>query len=140
MFYLGTFKHTLDAKNRLFIPARFRESIGSEFVLFKSPDRCISIYDNDAFEKLIEQVSMLTDTAEGRKQAKMLTRSATTVLQDKQGRFTVPADYVKYASLGNEVVITGEANRLEIWSKEAYEAQQAEMENASAEDYPQIRY
>ena len=52
VYYLGTFFHTLDAKGRLFTPARFRENIGEEFVLFKSPDKCISIYDNANFEKM----------------------------------------------------------------------------------------
>lgn len=140
MFYLGTFFHKLDAKNRLFIPARFRESIGAEFVLFKSPDKCISIYDNKTFEGLLEQVSRLTDTAEGRRQAKFLTHAAVTTLQDQQGRFTVPEDFIAYAALGRDVVITGEANRLEIWSKEAYDAQNAEMSSACAEDYPKIFY
>lgn len=140
MFYLGTFFHTLDAKNRLFIPARFREHVGTEFVLFKSPDKCISIYDNETFEGLLKQVSTLTDTPEGRRQAKYLTHSAVTTLQDKQGRFTVPVDFIAYASLSTDVVITGEANHLEIWSKKAYDAQTAEMTNASADDYPRIRY
>ena len=43
MHFLGTFQHTLDAKNRLFIPARFREGLGERFVVMRSPDKCLFI-------------------------------------------------------------------------------------------------
>ena len=50
MFYLGKFNHTLDSKNRLFVPARFREKLGSDFVLFMMPDPCLALYDSDNFD------------------------------------------------------------------------------------------
>ncbi len=105
----GTYQHTLDAKGRLFIPARFRENIGEEFVLFKSPDKCIYIYDNANFEKLVDQVKMLSRTPKEREMQRHFFASAITVTMDKQGRFTVPQDFIDYASLGTEVVLTGEA-------------------------------
>ena len=140
MHYLGTFYHTLDAKGRLFVPARFREKLGEEFVLFKAPDKCLYIYDNDGFDKLIEQVTMLSRTAEGRNQQRTFFDAAFTVTMDKQGRFTVPQKFIEYANLGSEVVITGEATRLEIWSKEAYDARIAASEDLPPEAYPEIYY
>ncbi len=140
MYYLGTFFHTLDAKGRLFVPARFRENLGEEFVLFKSPDKCISIYDNANFEKLIDQVKMLSRTPKEREMQRRFFASAVTVTMDKQGRFTVPQDYIEYASLGTEVVLTGEANRLEIWSKASHDAREAAAAALSPEDYPEIIY
>ncbi len=140
MYYLGTFFHTLDAKGRLFIPARFRENIGEEFVLFKSPDKCIYIYDNANFEKLVDQVKMLSRTPKEREMQRHFFASAITVTMDKQGRFTVPQDFIDYASLGTEVVLTGEANRLEIWSKAAHDAREAAAAELTPEDYPEIIY
>ena len=140
MHYLGTFFHTLDAKGRVFVPARFRENIGEEFVLFKSPDKCIAIYDNANFDKLIDQVKMLSRTPQEREMQRRFYASAITVNMDKQGRFTVPQDYIDYAGLGAEVVITGEANRLEIWSKSAHDAREAASAALSPEDYPEIIY
>ena len=140
MLYLGTFFHTLDAKGRVFVPARFRESLGEEFVLFKSPDKCISIYDNDNFQKLIDQVSQQSRTAAEREKQRNFFLSALTVSMDKQGRFTIPQSFIEFASLGSEVAITGEANRLEIWSKEAYDARAAAAANLTTEDYPDIIY
>lgn len=138
MFYLGTFNYTLDAKGRLFIPARFRENIGDEFVLFKSPDRCISIYDNANFEKLVEQVQRDSNTSEGRERQRTFFSAALTVTQDKQGRFTMPQDFIDFAGLGSEVSIVGEANRLEIWNRQTHEARNTAA--VTAADYPQIYY
>lgn len=140
MYYLGTFFHTLDAKGRLFIPARFRESIGDEFVLFKSPDKCIFIYDNSHFEKLVEQVEMLSSTPEEREMQRRFFRAAMTVTMDKQGRFTVPQSFIEHASLGTEVVITGESNRLEIWNKQAFDEREAADAGLTSADFPKIRY
>ena len=140
MLYLGTFFHTLDAKGRVFIPARFRENIGEEFVLFKAPDKCISIYDTSNFEKLVDQVKMLSRTPKERNMQRHFYDSALTVNMDKQGRFTLPQDFIEHASLGTEVVITGAANRLEIWSKAAYEERVAAAADLTPEDYPEIIY
>lgn len=139
MSYLGVFFHNIDSNNRLVMPSGFREKMGQEFVLFKSPDGCVSVYDAETFDGLLEQVRKLTNTPEGRMQARTFTRAAKTVTQDKQGRFTVPADYIEFASLQDGVVITGEGNRLEIWSQAEYEKQNSgEVFVPSA--YPQIFY
>ncbi len=137
--FLGVSKHTLESNNRIIIPSRFRESLAPEFVLFKSPDGCVSVYDTDSFEKLLEQVRLLTNTKEGRMKARTLTRAARYMTLDKQGRFTIPQDYVDYACLGETVYITGESNHLEIWNEEDYLAQQT-GEMFSPEMYPEIFY
>lgn len=140
MFYLGKFNHTLDSKNRLFVPARFREKLGSDFVLFMMPDPCLALYDSDNFEKLIEQVYEMSESEESREAQRNFFDGALSVTQDKQGRFTVPQDFIEYASLGEEVFILGVADRLEIWNKERYE----ELRQAKGEDnkrvMPNIRY
>lgn len=140
MFYLGKFNHTLDSKNRLFVPARFREKLGADFVLFKMPDDCLALYDSENFEKLIEQVYEMSESEESREAQRNFFDGALSVTQDKQGRFTVPQDFIEYASLGEEVLILGVADRLEIWNKERYEkARQASGENQKRA-MPNIRY
>ncbi len=139
MSYLGIFFHNIDNNNRLVIPSAFREKIGPEFVLFKSPDGCVSVYDKETFDGLLQQVRQYTNTPEGRRQARTFTRAARTVTQDKQGRFTVPADYIEFASLQDGVAITGEGNRLELWSQAEFDRQQS-GEAFSPENYPPIYY
>lgn len=137
--YLGVFFHNIDNNSRLVIPSSFRESIGQEFVLFKSPDGCVSVYDKETFEGLLSQVRQFTNTPEGRKKARTFTRAARNTTQDKQGRFTVPQDFIEFAALENGVVITGEGNHLEIWSKSEFDSQQAD-DAFTAENYPEIYY
>lgn len=137
MGFLGVSKHTLENGNRFIIPARFREQLSPEFVLFKSVDGCLSIYDRESFEDILRQTRLLTNTPEGRMKARTVTRAARYLQPDKQGRFTIPADYIEFASLGDTVYLTGEGNRLEIWNEEAYLAQQTLL---SADMYPEIFY
>lgn len=139
MSYLGVFFHNIDSNNRLVMPSGFREKIGQEFVLFKSPDGCVFVYDCETFDGLLTQVRQLTNTPEGRMKARTFTRAARTVTQDKQGRFTVPADYIEFADLQNGVVITGEGDRLEIWSQAEYE-KQTSADAFAPELYPEIFY
>ena len=140
MFYLGKFNHTLDAKNRLFVPARFREKLGADFVLFKMPEDCLALYDSENFEKLIEQVYDMSESEESREEQRNFFDGALSVTQDKQGRFTLPPDFIEYANLGEEVLIVGVANRLEIWNKERYERARKVTAEKTQRAMPKIRY
>lgn len=137
--FLGVSKHSLENGNRLIIPPRFRNALSPEFVLFKSPDGCISVYDTESFDEILKQARLLAGTKEGRAKARVVTRAAKYLSLDKQGRFTIPADYIAYASLGNTVYLTGEANRLEIWNEEAYGEQGGELE-VEPDNFPQLFY
>ena len=135
--YLGVSRHTLENGNRLIIPSRFRELLAPEFVLFKSPDGCLSIYDKENFDEILRQTRLLTNTPEGRAKARTITRAARYIQADKQGRFTLPADFISYSKLGDVIYLTGEGNRLEIWSEEAYLSQD---ETLTPDMYPEIFY
>ena len=137
--FLGVSKHNLENGNRLIIPPRFRSFLSPEFVLFKSPDGCLSIYDVESFEEIIRQARLLAGTKEGREKARVVTRAARYMNLDKQGRFTIPQDYIAYGSIGNSVYLTGEGNRLEIWSEEIYCGMGADKE-VSPEDFPELFY
>ena len=137
--YLGVSKHNLENGSRIIMPPRFREKLSPEFVLFKSPDGCISIYDIENFDEILKQARLLATGKEGRAKARTVTRAARYMSLDKQGRFTIPADYIAYASLGDTVYLTGEANRIEIWSEQDYIAQGGE-EELTEEMFPDIKY
>ncbi len=137
--YLGVSKHTLENGSRLIIPLRFRSALMPEFVLFKSPDGCISIYDTENFDEILKQTRLLAGTKEGRAQARVITRAAKYISPDKQGRFTIPADYISYASLGDTVYLTGEGNRIEIWSENDFIDQGGEDE-LTPDKFPEIFY
>ena len=117
--FMGEYNHIIDAKGRLIIPARFRELLGEEFILTKGLDGCLSIYPMDAWEAFETKLRALPLT---NKNARTFTRffvaGATNCELDRQGRILVPQTLREFAGLEKEVVLTGNLDRIEIWSKE----------------------
>ena len=117
--FMGEYNHIIDAKGRLIIPARFRELLGEEFILTKGLDGCLSIYPMDAWEAFETKLRALPLT---NKNARTFTRffvaGATNCELDRQGRILVPQTLREFAGLEKEVVLTGNLDRTEIWSKE----------------------
>ena len=119
--FMGEYNHIIDAKGRLIIPARFRELLGEEFILTKGLDGCLSIYPMDAWEAFETKLRALPLT---NKNARTFTRffvaGATNCELDRQGRILVPQILREFAGLEKEVVLTGNLDRIEIWSKEKW--------------------
>ena len=119
--FMGEYNHIIDAKGRLIIPARFRELLGEEFILTKGLDGCLSIYPMDAWEAFETKLRALPLT---NKNARTFTRffvaGATNCELDRQGRILVPQTLREFAGLEKEVVLTGNLDRIEIWSKEKW--------------------
>ena len=131
--FMGEYNHIIDAKGRLIIPARFRELLGEEFILTKGLDGCLSIYPMDAWETFETKLRALPLT---NKNARTFTRffvaGATNCELDKQGRILVPQTLREFAGLEKEVVLTGNLDRIEIWSKEKW------SENCNYDDMDNI--
>ena len=119
--FMGEYNHTIDAKGRLIIPSRFRELLGEEFVLTRGLDGCLSIYPMDewaAFEEKLRALPLTNKNA--RTFSRFFVAGATSCELDKQGRILVPATLREFAGLEKDVVLTGNINRIEIWSKEKW--------------------
>lgn len=131
--FMGEYSHTIDTKGRLIIPARFRDELGVNFVLTKGLDGCLSIYPQGEWEMFEQKLRNLPLTS---RNARTFTRffvaGATSCELDKQGRILVPATLREYAGLEKDVVLTGNLNRIEIWSKEQWNA------NSSYDDMDSI--
>ena len=119
--FMGEYNHTIDAKGRLIIPAKFRELLGEEFVLTKGLDGCLSVYPMDEWKAFEEKLRALPLTIkEARTFARFFVAGAIMCELDKQGRILVPQALREFAGLEKEVVITGNLNKAEIWSKEKW--------------------
>ena len=131
--FMGEYNHIIDAKGRLIIPARFRELLGEEFILTKGLDGCLSIYPMDAWEAFETKLRALPLT---NKNARTFTRffvaGATNCELDRQGIILVPQTLREFAGLEKEVVLTGNLDRIEIWSKEKW------SENCNYDDMDSI--
>ena len=120
--FMGEYNHTIDAKGRLIIPSKFRESLGDEFVVTKGLDGCLFVYDNaewSAFEEKLKSLPLTNKDA--RQFVRFFLAGATLAEVDKQGRILVPANLREFAGLEKEVVLVGVASRVEIWSKSRWE-------------------
>ncbi len=124
--FMGEYNHTIDAKNRLIIPSKFREALGEEFVVTKGLDGCLFVYDNDAWAEFEEKLKALPLTnKEARTFVRFFLAGAASVEVDKQGRILVPSVLKEFAGINKDVVLIGVASRIEIWSKERWEDESA---------------
>ena len=116
--FIGEYRHTIDTKKRVAIPARFRKDIGQRVVVTRGLDSCLFIYPMREWEILAENLSKLpTGKSETRSFVRLMLAGALDMDVDALGRVLVP-DYLRaYAGLGKKVVIAGVYNRLEVWDE-----------------------
>lgn len=120
--FMGEYNHTIDTKNRLIIPSKFREALGDEFVVTKGLDGCLFVYDNDAWAEFEEKLKGLPLTnKEARTFVRFFLAGAANVEVDKQGRILIPSVLKEFAGINKDVVLVGVASRIEIWSRERWE-------------------
>ena len=125
----GQYQHNIDAKGRLFIPAKLREELGDTFyVTISMTDRCLTVYSDAGWQKLTEKFDSLPYT-EARKAARLIFANAAKCEPDAQGRILLPQKLRDYAGLKKDVVVAGVSTRAEIWDAEKWTA----LENAGME-------
>ncbi len=127
--FLGRYSHSLDDKGRVAIPARFRDIFGSDGVITRGIDRCLSLYPMSAWTPLAEKVSSLSiSDPDARAFRRMVFAEAANVEFDRQGRIRIPPELRQYAGLDSEVLVVGMHTYVEIWSPEAWNTQSEMME------------
>ena len=132
---LGEYEHTLDDKNRLTLPAKFRQAFGEGVFVTRGFEGCLYAYRREDWTRLVESRLAPLDplSKEARRMERYFFASAAEAELDKQGRVMLPAALIAHAQLGREVVVAGVNDRLEIWDREAWRRELAEIEG-SAED------
>jgi MraZ protein len=133
--FIGEYKHTLDEKGRIAIPAKLRYSkIGEEefWVATKGFDRCLFLYPRNEWNNIVERLNQrLSFTKkEDRSFLRMFVSPATEQSVDKQGRIALSQSLREYAGIQKEVVILGAINRIEIWSDENWNLYKEENEKS----------
>ena len=120
--FMGEYNHTMDAKGRLIVPAKFREAGGDRFIVTKGLDKCLFVFTQYKWSSVVESVSQMSLTSgNARKFSRFFIGSAGECEVDKQGRILVPASLRTYAGLEKEVVLVGVGSRVEIWNRDAWE-------------------
>ncbi|TSB46318.1 division/cell wall cluster transcriptional repressor MraZ [Alkalicoccobacillus porphyridii] len=132
--FMGEYRHNVDEKGRMIIPAKFREGLGQSFVVTRGLDKCLFVYPYEEWTKLEEQLKTLPFT---KKDARAFTRfffsGASECELDKQGRVNLASPLRQYAQIEKECVVIGVSNRVEVWSQSMWEEYVGESEESLAE-------
>lgn len=127
--FMGEYHHNLDEKGRIVIPSKFRNLLGSDFIITKGIEKCLYVYSADAWQEIVNKLKTLSFT---KKDTRAMMRSffANAILgvTDKQGRVMISSSLISYANLDIECVVIGVNDHAEIWSLKDYTNEMHETE------------
>jgi MraZ protein len=130
---IGQYSHSLDGKNRLFIPARLRQNV-RKFIITSGLEGCLFVYTPENWRKITERLKTLPLTkADARKFLRTFLSGANECPVDDQGRILIPKTLCSYANIKKEAIVVGVLDRIEIWSKSNWERYQKEAEKQFVE-------
>lgn len=127
--FIGEYRHTLDAKNRISLPAKFRKELGASVVVTRGLDHCLFIYPKAAWKKQAETFAkQSTGSAAGRGLARLMLAGASETDVDSSGRILIP-DYLKsFAGLTEKSVVAGVSDRVEVWDESVWNTYTSSIE------------
>lgn len=115
----GSYTHTIDAKNRVFMPAKHREKLGPSFIITKGVDKCLMVYSMEEWEKYSAKLEAISPT-KARDIIRFIYANAIEAIPDAQGRVLLSPELVAHADLKKNVTIIGCSNHAEIWDADAW--------------------
>ena len=117
----GEYKHALDPKKRLFIPAKHREELGPSFIIVRDiRESCLKVYSEENWQAFIAPIKQMK-RADSEKILRFLYRDAVTAEPDSQGRVILNATLIEHAKIIKDAVVVGCGDYSEIWSAEEYD-------------------
>ena len=130
---VGEFDHTIDEKNRLTLPAKFRQAFAGGLVVTRGMDGCLYVFPREEWEASVEARLAELDplSKEGRLMQRYFYSGAAEADPDKQGRVMVPTALSEHADLGRDVVIAGVRDHLEIWDRAKWREHVREIEGSA---------
>ena len=119
---MGKYNNSIDAKNRMIVPAKCRDDLGYKCVLTTGEDMCLYIYPMCEWEKVREKLSSLpTSDKVIRAFVRKKLSNAVECEIDKQGRMTLPVELREFAGIEKDIVTVGMIDKLEVWSKQEWD-------------------
>ena len=129
---LGEYRHNLDTKGRMAIPAKFRDKMTAGAIITRGIDNCLFVFANAEWEVLAQKlIALPLAQANSRAFVRLMLAGASDVEIDNQGRILIPDYLRKYAGLKKEVVVAGLYNRIEVWDEMAWQSYKTKTESSS---------
>ncbi len=131
---LGEYRHNLDTKGRMAIPAKFRDKLTAGAIITRGIDNCLFVFANVEWETLAQKlIALPLAQANSRAFVRLMLAGASDVEIDNQGRILIP-DYLRtYAGITKEVVVAGLYNRIEVWDEAVWASYKKKAESSSEE-------
>ena len=119
--FIGEYHHSVDDKGRLIIPSKFRDELGTKFIITRGIENCLFVYLMESWEKIVNKLETLPFTKkDARAFIRFFLSGASEAEFDKQGRINITSPLISYANITKECVVIGTGDRLEIWSEESW--------------------
>lgn len=126
---IGEYTHTLDDKNRMSLPVKFRKEMGKSVVVAPGLDNCLAIYTSKEWQKISEKLSDSSMLAiDNRSFSRFMFGQANIIEVDNNGRILIPENLKIRSGLSSKVVVIGVQNRLEIWNEENWNNYKKDVE------------
>ena len=130
--FFGQAQHSIDQKNRIILPAKYRELLGEEFYVVLGFDKCLCIYNEDSYRTFQEKIMALPSSNGGDKIKRHVFNNTEQVKPDKQGRFIIPQKFREFAGLKKDIIIAGMCTKIEIWDYDEYKNNEVKPEDVPA--------
>ncbi len=130
---LGEYEHALDDKNRVTLPARFRQAFADGVFVARGIDPCLLVYPPEGWNRFVEErmAGLNPFSREARQMSRFLFAGASETELDKQGRIMLPAPLLEHANLKRDVVVAGVRDHLELWDPAAWRKELDDVEGSA---------
>lgn len=123
MLFSGTYRQSLDDKNRIRVPAKIRQGLGAGYVLMRGYSGSLFVLPSETFKSISESLmSVKLSDVKGQMKVRKLLSTVIEPEEDSQGRFVLPQELKKLAGIEKRVVFVGMGNRIELWSEDSFDA------------------
>ena len=119
MSFVGSYSHSLDAKKRVFVPAKFREDLGNTFYVTRKFDTYLSIYTEEEWAAYLEKLEKLPESVAAEVQEFIL-GGAQKCVPDNSGRIIIDDKLLKHAGITKNIVFVGAGRQIRVWAEELW--------------------
>lgn len=119
MSFVGSYNYSLDAKKRVFVPAKFREDLGNTFYVTRKFDTYLSIYTEEEWAAYLEKLEKLPESVAAEVQEFIL-GGAQKCVPDNSGRIIIDDRLLKHAGITKNIVFVGAGRQIRVWSEELW--------------------
>lgn len=127
MSFVGSYKHSLDAKKRVFVPSKYREDLGNEFYITRKFGAYLSIYTAEDWQAYVDKIERLPES-DAEEIQEFILGAAQKCVPDANGRIIIDEGLMKHARIEKNIVFVGAGKQIRIWAEELWSKREEERD------------